>query len=213
MIIRYGSSLLAILLLVTAGCAGRSPEASFYRLEGNAVQTPVENPVWAAERLLVIQPVRLPTYLKRPQLVVRSDSGTRGELEISETHRWAGELEEELERVLLTDLGRRLGEGRVFAWRQGRGLPATDKLNLTVTDLIGTPGGNLTLDARWTLLDVDSREVYAARHSVIVEPVGGADYADLVAAHGRALGALSAEIAEAIRMRSVAAGATEPEAR
>jgi uncharacterized protein len=67
-----------------------------------------------------------------------------------------------------------------------------------ITRFDGELGGRCVLQARWRVLG--RRGVPPAMHgqSRLSEPAGG-DYAALVAAQSRLLGALSAEIARAIR--------------
>lgn len=59
-------------------------------------------------------------------------------------------------------------------------------------------GKAATIDAIWTVSSVKDGQSYRGR-TTITEASKGDDYAALVAAHSRALGQLSAEIAKTIR--------------
>lgn len=61
-----------------------------------------------------------------------------------------------------------------------------------------TPGGAATLDVLWTVRSSKPEESRSGR-TVLSEPTQGGGYTALVAAHSRALGKLSADIAGAIR--------------
>jgi hypothetical protein len=60
------------------------------------------------------------------------------------------------------------------------------------------PGKAATLDALWTVSSAKDGRSHRGR-TTFTEPTQGVDYAVLVAAHSRALGQLSAEIAKMIR--------------
>ena len=62
----------------------------------------------------------------------------------------------------------------------------------------GAAGADVTLEARWRILGGDGKEL-ALRRSTVTEVVGAPGYGALVAAMSRALGALSRDIATAIR--------------
>jgi uncharacterized lipoprotein YmbA len=60
------------------------------------------------------------------------------------------------------------------------------------------PDKEATLDALWTVSSKKDEQSYS-NHTTITEPVQGGGYAELVAAHSRALGRLSGEIADEIK--------------
>jgi hypothetical protein len=63
----------------------------------------------------------------------------------------------------------------------------------------GSLGGDVSLIARWSILEGKERKVVFARKSTIKEPSGAQGYEAMVVANSRALEKLSREIAEAIR--------------
>ena len=79
---------------------------------------------------------------------------------------------------------------------------------IEVTRFDGELGGRCVLQARWRVLGHRGAPPTVHGQSSLSEPAGG-DYAALVAAQSRLLGALSAEIARAIR-GATRAGITAP---
>jgi len=63
----------------------------------------------------------------------------------------------------------------------------------------GSLGGDVSLIARWAVLEGKEKKLVSVRKSTIIEPSGGQGYEAMVAADSRALEKLSREIAEAIR--------------
>ncbi len=64
----------------------------------------------------------------------------------------------------------------------------------------GSLGGDVSLIARWAILEGKERKTVFASKSTIVEPSGAQGYEALVAAKSRGLEKLSREIAEAIKI-------------
>jgi uncharacterized lipoprotein YmbA len=62
----------------------------------------------------------------------------------------------------------------------------------------GRPGGDVTLDTRWRILDREGDELLF-RRSTVVETAAGRGYEPIVAAMTRAIMALGQEIAAEIR--------------
>jgi hypothetical protein len=105
----------ALLLGVGLACLHPSPAVVYHTLQPMPPLPPVAAgsaaigaaPVPALEVL----PVRLPDLLRRPQMVLAEGGGDA--LGLSETHRWGNPLEQDMQRVLVADLGWR----RPCGWR------------------------------------------------------------------------------------------------
>jgi uncharacterized lipoprotein YmbA len=186
--------LVGALALAGAGCLGRSPTTRVYTLAPLAPAAPAAA---ATGPVIGLGPVTLPGYLDRPQIVTRRSAD---ELALGEFDRWAEPLEQAVPRILGEDLAALLGTERLAAhpWARTRGV--THQIAVEVLRFDGPLGGPVTLDARWRVLDPAGRELLV-RRSTLREPAGGGDHAALVAAMSRALGALSRELADAVRGR------------
>jgi uncharacterized lipoprotein YmbA len=142
-----------------------------------------------------VGPARFPDLLDRPHLVLAQGGGT---VVLCQTHRWAAPLAKDSLRVLVQDLGAALGSARVRAWDADPPGAAPWRVTLEVFRFDGSLGGDLRLEARWSLTSPDGK-VAVDRLSTLTEPVRGPDVEALVDAHDRALAALAAELAEALR--------------
>lgn len=93
---------LAVAAVLTASCGiGRSPDSSFYSLVSSA-SSPYSEKADFADLTVVIKNVVLPSYLNRPQIVLREADGTK--MNISELNRWAGNLSDNIKSVLAEDM-------------------------------------------------------------------------------------------------------------
>ncbi|MHB8123327.1 MAG: PqiC family protein [Desulfuromonadaceae bacterium] len=180
------------LALATAGCS-RSPRVTFYTLE-SAVQ-----PVTAAATMAVpavsIGPITLPDVVDRPQFVVRIAANR---VEILEMHRWAEPLKREIPRLIAENLNSLLGSRRVSSYLQHSGVDAEYRVLVDIQRFESSPGEAVTVDAVWSLRRVAGGEQKTGR-TLVREPVGAGGYDPLVAAYGRALFAVSSDLARAIR--------------
>jgi len=178
-----------------AGCAS-SPPARFYTL------TPLSQPEAkpsspAAHPVSVgIEPVEVPDYLERAQIVTRDG---RNELNLAEFDRWAGSLSDSIGTVLAENLGLLLGSDQVFVYpRMG-----TEKPDYTVAmrvlRLDCVLGGQVIVKAQWTLFAGPDRKDGATRVMTFTERLSDKGYETMVAAVGRTLEQMSREIVREIQ--------------
>lgn len=177
---------------LSVGCS-RSPRVSFYTLEPG-VQIEAAVPA-ATVPAVVVGPVTLPEVVDRPQLVVRVAANR---VEILETHRWAEPLKSEIPRLLAENLNRQFGATRVSSYLQHAGTDAAYRVLVDISRFEASPDGAVVVEAVWSLRPVAGGVSKSGRIQVR-EPVGAEGYDPLVAAYGRALFAVSADLATAIR--------------
>ena len=173
--------------LLAFGCA--SPK-SFYVLTA-------EGPAPAGGGTAIgVGPVALAGYLDRANLVFQ-ESGNR--MAIAESHRWAGDLEENVARVTAANLGRRLGTGNVRTYPWGADGDLRYQVTLDIRQLHGTSGGDAVLEAAWRVYSLPDRRIVASRSWSGTEPLSADGYDALAAAESRLLARLAGEIAATIR--------------
>ncbi len=182
----------SILLLVPAiaaiGCA--SPRSSFYTLSRTA--TPAAT---GADYSVSVGPVSVPAAVDRPQLVVRT---APHEVAVDQFHRWASPLPDAIARVVAEDLGAALGTPHVTVFPGPTAAGARYRVVIDVNRFESAPGDAATLDAVWTVRSARDGATRAGR-TTSAERVPDREFATLAAAHSRALGRLSADVADAIR--------------
>ncbi|MBI4984658.1 MAG: membrane integrity-associated transporter subunit PqiC [Rhodocyclales bacterium] len=191
----------AIAAALLCGCVTPGPTPRMY------VLTPVGEPgasapmaVAAKPVTVVIQDIRLPLYLDRPQIVTR-DRGNR--LEISENEQWGGHLREDMARVLAMNLGRLLDGERVVA--APCPAPAAPHYRVEV-DILGferQPGGRVVLTAQWSITPgADAAQRVGSGGTFSGEPLAQAvSYDKLVQSMSAVYGELAQAIARSIRFR------------
>ncbi len=135
-----------ILTLLLSGCSfslpmsDRANDVRYYVLTA-----PLSSGVEPSGPRIGVMPVSLPGYLSRPQLVVREADGVN--IAVSDFDRWGEELGRGVARVVCDTLS---VEG-VSAVPLRTGVQVDVKLMLDIRRLDGVLGGDVTLDAVWTL--------------------------------------------------------------
>jgi len=186
--------------LVVGGCAGVADPTRYYVLSPIAAAPAGAVPASVSSAGIGIGPVLVPRYLDRVQIVTR---GADDAVEIATYDRWAEPLESGIAQVLADDLAPLLGSERiaVFPWRGGVARVLDYQVIVVVLRFDGSPGHQVTLDARWRLLGKNGQEL-ALKRSTINEPLTAQGYQSLVGGMSRALGALAQEIAAEIQSRA-----------
>ncbi len=179
---------LLALAAAAAGCA--SPRSSFYTLNATASPRPA-----AADYAVSVGPVSVPSTVDRPQIVLRV---APHEVAVDQFHRWASPLPEAIGRVVAEDLAALLGTPHVTVFPGRTPAAARYRVLVDVIRFDSAPGEAATLDAAWTVRTTPDGAARAGR-TMSAEPVPGREFAALAAAHSRALGRLSADVADAIR--------------
>ena len=185
--------------LTLAGCAGGSAPTRFY------VLTPVagvekSNPAVPSKAGMAVgvRRVALPDYLDRPQIVTRSSPN---KLDLAEFDRWSEPLGQAFAGVLAENLATMIPVDRVAVFPWSRSAQVDYEVTVEVTQFEGRPGSECSLVARWSIFGGEKKALLTTGKSSLREPAGG-DYEALVAAESRLVGALSQEIAGALRSLS-----------
>jgi len=178
----------AVVALI-AGCA--SPPSRFYTLSSTA--TPAVLP--SSGYTVSIGPVSVPDIVNRLPIVLRTGPN---QVLISEFDRWASPLKGDIARVVAGNLISILGGPQVTIFPQSLASGASYRVTIDILRFDSELGKAATLDAIWTVNSVKEGKTHQGR-TVLTETTQGGDYLDLVAAHSRALGQMSAEIARMIR--------------
>jgi len=173
-----------------AGC-GSSPNAKFYTLSSIAAPQPAAA---TAPYRVAIGAVTVPDVVDRPQIVARSGAN---EVTINEFALWAEPLKSVIPRAIAENLTRELDGAIVSTYPQSASISADCRVQIQVQRFDSALGDAATVELLWTVSPPKGES--KSGRSVVREATGGAGYDALAAAHGRALTAVSRDIAAAVR--------------
>lgn len=187
---------IALLMAGLLAACGSSPKARFYTLgpdttlatTGSVMQVP-----------LVVNPVTVPDTVDRPQIVTLLASN---EVSIDEFGRWAEPLRGGIARAIAGDLSALLGSQNVSVYDSGGDAGRTWRVRVDIMRFDSAPGEAVAIEALWTVKP-PGKEAPITGRSMARERVTSRSTDALVAAHDRALAAVSRDICMAIRSRAV----------
>ena len=187
--------ILTIAAIFLGGCRSQSPR--FYTLNPIQEDQMISRSKSPAQSAVIgIGPVKLADYLDESLIVTRTGDNQAVKAEFN---RWVGSLKDNFVNVLADNLGYLLATERIYLYPWRVSVPIDYQVVLDIVRCDGRLGDAAWLEVRWSVLQGPERKLLKTNRSSIREPVGGADYAALVAAQSRALAKFSQEIAEAIQ--------------
>lgn len=182
----------APLALLLSACLGPSQPDQFYMLravdESSVASYPGQGP------LVGLGPVRIPAYLDRPQMVVAA-SGQ--EYRLSEDHRWAERLDDNIARVSAQNLAGMIPSDRILLHPWPREPRPDAQLAVNVQEMHVDPAGQARLTVLWTLRHGDDATL--SRRFACRQPASLTDYPQMVEAFSQCLARLNREMAGAVR--------------
>jgi uncharacterized lipoprotein YmbA len=174
-------------LALAPGCASTPPR--FYSLSALAVPTSTSSDV-----SVIVGPVSVPSRVDRPQFVLTTGAN---QVSIDDFNRWASPLQDNLAGVVAENLSALLGTSRVLLSQSSASAEADYRVQIDVWNFESVPEQSASLGAVWTVRRLKDGKTVSGRTSAR-EPVEGAGYAALAAAHSRAALRLSTDIAGAL---------------
>jgi hypothetical protein len=142
---------------------------------------------------VAVGPVTIPAAVDRPQIVV---SVGPNRVRLEEFERWASPLQDDIARTVAANLVAALDTPRVMLASQ----PVTVDYRavIEVQQFDSAPGQAATLDAVWTVSRSKDGKSRTGR-TTTREPAADGSFDALAAAHSRAVGRLSQDVANAVR--------------
>ncbi|MCX7098510.1 MAG: PqiC family protein [Methylococcales bacterium] len=185
---------LLVLAGLLNGCARDSKPVQFYRLNADVGITTLVVANSEGPPLVGLGPIRIPEYLDRPQMVV---AVTDNQYQLSEDHRWAERLDQNIALALLKSLPGQLGTDRIirYPWPQRQALDY--QVSIDILEFNVDAKGQSRLVAQWTVKRKDKPAL--DRRSSYQSPASMTDYNVMVKAQSQCLAKLGAEIAKTIR--------------
>jgi uncharacterized protein len=180
---------LSCLALLLVGC-GSTANPRFYAL--NSVAPAAAPP---ANLSVAVGPVTIPADVDRPQIV---NTVGPNRVRLEEFDRWAAPLQNDIARVIVANLVVALGTPRVTLASQPVAAGSDYRAVVEVQRFESSLGDAATLDAVWTVARTKDGKVQSGR-TTTREVAAERSFDALAAAHSRAVGRLSQDLANAVR--------------
>ncbi|WP_083930376.1 PqiC family protein [Methylovulum miyakonense] len=185
--------------LVLDGCmhTGGDKPIQFYRLtagSGLDMRLPAATKPLDMDMTVGLGPIHIPEYLGRPQMMV---AVTEHQYRLSEEHRWAEPLEQNISLALFQALPGLLGTDRIVRYPWPQRQLVDYQIGIDILEFNIDASAQSRLIAQWSI----KRKGQAGidRRSVIQFPASTTDYEAMVRAQSQCLGKLAQEIAVTLR--------------
>ena len=180
---------IACLVFFLSAC-GTSPKTHFYLLSQDHPAD--KNAVHNADGLRIgVWKARLPEFLDRSEIVTRNGQHN---IELSDFHKWAGRLDNNLSRLVADELGERLHTGRVAVSPWPAYIKNNYQVKLYIERFDGQLGGEIVLSGAWSLLNGGGNKELAWEPFTFKTTAASATYSDMIAA----LSTLTVQLADRI---------------
>jgi hypothetical protein len=185
-----------VALFLLSACAGTSEPSRFYILSTppNLDSEKISKSLASGIRLAV-GPVKLSSYLKRPQMLTKT---SENRISLAEFDRWAEPLAENVTEVLAENLSILLSSNDVVLYPWNRVIPIDYQVSVELVKFEASFDGKSYLVARWKLFGKSGKEFLFSRRSSFETVVQGRSFEAGAVSLSKNLAELSKEIATAL---------------
>ncbi len=155
-------------IALSLSACGFSKQSTFYVLDSNAVPEKSQTLKSAQNILFGIEPVFLPNYLEKPQIIIREPDTVT--LTVSEFNRWAESLSAVFPRVLANAISKKMGYPAAKQINLNRSL-FPYRIFIEVLRFDSSFNQEAVLDTWWTIMTDSGKLIYRTR-STLITPVG-----------------------------------------
>jgi uncharacterized lipoprotein YmbA len=177
-----------------AACSS-SPKTHFYLLQALETKAIQLNKSQLEPITVLVNPIKFPAYLDRPQIVLR-DSDYK--LQLSENHRWAEPLSNEFSRVFIENLNSRIAPGHALVYAELNGIQPTINLTIEVVRLDVNTADQAVLSVKWAYWAGENAEKMTRFTNEYRAPIKDKDYQSKIEAQSRAIADFADYVAETI---------------
>ena len=186
---------IVVLTLLLSGCMHDSKSVQFYMLNADSgVAGTHLIPVSAHAPVIGLGPIRIPEYLNRPQIIVAI---TANQYQLSEDHRWAERLDQNISLALIKVLPRQLGTDRIVRYPWPQRQVVDYQIGIDILEFNVDANGQSRLIAQWFVKRKDKPTI--DKRSEYRFPASATDYSVMVKAQSQCLTKLGEEISVTLR--------------
>jgi len=184
-----------MLVLLLSACMRSNKSVQFYRLSaGTAMLDSIQLPESTYQAVIGVGPIRIPDYLNRSQMVVAISDN---QYQLSEEHRWAERLDQNISLALTKFLPSQLGSSRIvrYPWTQRQAINYQVSIDIIEFHIDGL--GQSRLTALWLIKRKDQPDL--SRRFDYQVLASTTDYDVMVSAQSACLTKLGEDIAVTIK--------------
>ena len=184
-----------MLVLFLSACMRSNKSVQFYRLNASAAMVDIiQEPELTNQALIGLGTIRIPDYLNRPQMVIAISDN---QYQLSEEHRWAERLDENISLVLTKLLSSQLGSNRILRYPWSLRQAVDYQVSIDIIEFHIDALGQSRLIAQWLIKRKD-QSIFSRRFNYQVS-ASTTDYEIMVSAQSACLTKLGQDIAVTLK--------------
>ncbi len=184
-----------MLVLFLSACMRSNKSVQFYRLNASAAMVDIiQEPELTNQALIGLGSIRIPDYLNRPQMVIAISDN---QYQLSEEHRWAERLDENISLVLTKLLSSQLGSNRIVRYPWSLRQAVDYQVSIDIIEFHIDALGQSRLIAQWLIKRKD-QSIFSRRFNYQVS-ASTTDYEIMVSAQSACLTKLGQDIAVTLK--------------
>ncbi|MFV2057865.1 MAG: membrane integrity-associated transporter subunit PqiC [Thiohalomonadales bacterium] len=182
---------------VLIGCIGGvSSPTQFYSLDSDYYIKGLTEQKPANRISIGLGPISLPDSLNRPQIVTRE---YKYKINIAEFNRWAGDLKDNMKKLLLGNLMQGLQTNQVSQYPWPNHATPDYQLRIDILDFVGFLGEKVEFKGTWTLISSDRNKDVQIYSFSFTEKLANDSYETLVASMSKLVVLLAQQIVGVIK--------------
>lgn len=176
-----------------------SSSTQFYLLKAINPENIEVNKPRSKNLKVLVNPIKFPEYLDRPQMVIRDSSY---KLKLSENHRWAEPLNNEFTRVLVKNLSIRIAPNHVLEYSELNGSQPDIHLSIKVLRLDVNADDQAILSVKWAYWLGNNAAInrFSNEYSI---PIKNNTYDSKVEAQSQAIALFTDELAKKLLIKNL----------
>lgn len=183
--------LAALALIWLVGCSSQAPKTKYYSLFADEAAINGVVRVNQDDISIGIGPIVLPEFLEHSAIVSVSD---KHQVRVSGHHAWAGDLDTAMARVLADSISTQLDLNNVWAFPWDARVRPRYQVRIVVEDFSGELGQQVTLKAKWSLVDQTEGILLSTGKGVLRESTASASFDDYVVTMNNLINAFSRDL-------------------
>ena len=184
----------AFICAIVTACAHDAKPVEFYRLSADVGLTQnAKSAVNSKEVIVGLGPIRIPEYLNRPQIMVAISDN---QYSISEEHRWAENLDQNILLALYKVLPAQLNTDHVFRYPWSQRQDINYQVSIDILDLTINPQGQSQFIAQWSIKVKEKANIDKRFECSL--PASTTDYALMVKVQSQCLTQLGQAISKSL---------------
>ena len=183
-----------VLSIMVSACAHDTKPVEFYRLSADVgLKQSAKSIVNTKEVIVGLGPIRIPEYLNRPQIMVAISDN---QYSISEEHRWAENLDQNILLALYKVLPAQLNTDHVFRYPWSQRQDINYQVSIDILDLTINPQGQSQFIAQWSIKVKEKANIDKRFECSL--PASTTDYALMVKVQSQCLTQLGQAISKSL---------------